>query len=91
MTIGKIPTTIDLVHTYSATSFSLPPSISNTLTHTKHTDVFGSSQLYIAFLLENSGMQLGSYVVSCPTASLLETRSMYCNTEFCSTTRLKRL
>ena len=26
-------------------------------------DVFGASQLYIAFVLENSGMQLGSYVV----------------------------
>ena len=26
-------------------------------------DVFGTSQQYIAFLLENSGMQLGSYVV----------------------------
>ena len=27
-------------------------------------DVFGTSQQYIAFLLENSGMQFGSYVVS---------------------------
>lgn len=27
-------------------------------------DVFGSNQQYIAFLLENSGMQVGSYVVS---------------------------
>ena len=27
-------------------------------------DVFGSNQKYIAFILQNSGMQFGSYVVS---------------------------
>ena len=30
-------------------------------------DVFGDSQQHIAFLLENSGMQFGSYVVSSAT------------------------
>lgn len=35
-----------------------------TIPSAPHSDVFGASQQYIAFLLENSGMQFGSYVVS---------------------------
>ena len=35
-------------------------------------DVFGPKQQYIAFLLENSGMQVGSYVVCSHMCTLVE-------------------
>lgn len=49
-------------------SFSL--SLSPTPPLPLLSDVFGPNQQYIAFLLENSGMQLGSYVVSTPISYL---------------------
>ena len=42
----------------NVTSLSLPPPSSLFVS-----DIFGPKQQYIAFLLENSGMQVGSYVV----------------------------
>ena len=44
----------------NVTSLSLSPSLPSPLFVS---DVFGPKQQYIAFLLENSGMQVGSYVV----------------------------
>ena len=42
--------------------FPLPPSLPPP-SSLFVSDVFGPKQQYIAFLLENSGMQVGSYVV----------------------------
>ena len=60
MTIERTLTMIGLVSTHHYCGLVMKCNVPT------YPDVFGESQQYIAFLLENSGMQLGSYVVSIP-------------------------